>query len=306
MSVEQELPQLPRFSLLIPAILWKGNQAPQGKEDLPATRYRVNNIDIDAERLRAFNELLDWPDATLVHPCFLHTLAFPLQIKLMLQKAFPFSVMGVVHIANSFEQYQPVDRHSRVDICCYLGAIKRLKIGWLFSLHSEFYVAGKLVLKAKHQYLRRASQGKIATAPATPDVLDLTRYQSQQWQLPVSLGWQYANCSDDYNPIHLHPLSARLLGFKQNIAHGMWTKGRAFSALVAQIPALLHSPLRCEVEFKKPLYLPNTVTFYHRDSDVLASNGEGLSFGVLGEHQQQSTLHMSGSLSLLVPEQRSN
>ena len=33
------------------------------------------------------------------------------------------------------------------------------------------------------------------------------------WKLPGDLGRRYGSVSGDFNPIHLHPLSARLFGF---------------------------------------------------------------------------------------------
>jgi hypothetical protein len=44
-------------------------------------------------------------------------------------------------------------------------------------------------------------------------------------------GRLYARLSGDYNPIHLWPWSARLLGFKRPIIHGMHTVGRAVAEI---------------------------------------------------------------------------
>ena len=49
----------------------------------------------------------------------------------------------------------------------------------------------------------------------------------------ADLGVRYARVSGDWNPHHLWPWSARLLGYKSPIVHGMWT--------VARTLALLHS-----------------------------------------------------------------
>jgi acyl dehydratase len=76
------------------------------------------------------------------------------------------------------------------------------------------------------------------------------------WKLPGDLGRRYGAISGDRNPIHLHALSARLFGFKQAIAHGMWTKARALAALEP-----LPDAYTVDVEFKKPIFLPGRVTF---------------------------------------------
>ena len=56
--------------------------------------------------------------------------------------------------------------------------------------------------------------------------------------LAKDLGRRYAAISGDYNPIHLGALSAKLFGFKQAIAHGMWSKARCLAALDAVIQSL--------------------------------------------------------------------
>ena len=68
---------------------------------------------------------------------------------------------------------------------------------------------------------------------------------------------RYGSVSGDLNPIHMHPLSARLFGFKSAIAHGMWTKARCLAALDARLP----EAFTVEVTFKKPILLPGKVQF---------------------------------------------
>ena len=50
------------------------------------------------------------------------------------------------------------------------------------------------------------------------------------------LGRRYAAVSGDRNPIHMHSLSAKALGFPGAIAHGMWTKARCLAALESRLP----------------------------------------------------------------------
>ena len=37
--------------------------------------------------------------------------------------------------------------------------------------------------------------------------------------------------SGDHNPIHLHPLTAKALGYPRQLAHGMWSLARCVAAL---------------------------------------------------------------------------
>jgi len=99
-----------------------------------------------------------------------------------------------------------------------------------------------------------AESSSPATGPARSDA-------GAQWKLPGDLGRRYGSVSGDRNPIHMHALSARLFGFPQAIAHGMWTKARCLAALESTLP----DAYTVDVSFRKPILLPGRVTFAHQD-----------------------------------------
>jgi hypothetical protein len=88
------------------------------------------------------------------------------------------------------------------------------------------------------------------------------------------------------NPIHVHPLTARLFGFPTAIAHGMWTKARCLAALESRLPGAFV----VQVAFKKPILLPATVEFCERGSVA-----EGLEFAV--RDARKGTPHLAGRVS---------
>ncbi|QYX78182.1 MaoC family dehydratase [Streptomyces akebiae] len=76
-----------------------------------------------------------------------------------------------------------------------------------------------------------------------------------EWRLGGDVGRRYGAVSGDRNPIHLHPLGARLFGFPRAIAHGMWTVARCL-AEHGTPPATL-----VRAEFRAPVPLPGAVTY---------------------------------------------
>jgi acyl dehydratase len=84
-----------------------------------------------------------------------------------------------------------------------------------------------------------------------------------EWKLKGDLGRRFAAVSGDRNPIHLYPITAKAFGFPTNIAHGMWTKSRALAALQNRLPEAYEA----NVEFRKPVLLPTTVSFGSRVHD---------------------------------------
>ena len=87
------------------------------------------------------------------------------------------------------------------------------------------------------------------------------------------------------SPGALHPLSARLFGFKSAIAHGMWTKARCLAALAPRLP----DAFTVEVAFKKPILLPGKVEFAELDGPGGAFN---VSFGARDTRKGSS--HLEG------------
>ncbi|WP_254400710.1 MaoC/PaaZ C-terminal domain-containing protein [Streptomyces sp. AC555_RSS877] len=89
------------------------------------------------------------------------------------------------------------------------------------------------------------------TAPQAPVPLPAVA----EWRLAGDVGRRYGAASGDRNPIHLHPLTARLFGFPRAIAHGMWTVARCLAAHGTS------QAVRIRAEFRAPVLLPGTVTY---------------------------------------------
>ncbi|MCC5826430.1 MaoC/PaaZ C-terminal domain-containing protein [Alkalimonas sp.] len=194
-------------------------------------------------------------------PCWFQVASFPLQLYLLTQRRFPLAAIGLVHLTNRIEVLAPPDPHSPVRMAVHSGLPEPHAKGQLVWLEIAFYQHGQLVWRSRASYLQRQQQSdpKQDRLPpaATNAVLSLAQH-STLWTLPASLGWRYGRLSGDLNPIHLHPLLARLFGFKANIAHGMWSKARCLAELAAQ-GALPEPPYQVEVRFAKPIFLPAKV-----------------------------------------------
>jgi acyl dehydratase len=161
--------------------------------------------------------------------------------------------------------------------------------GRQFSLRTEARVGEELVWEEVSTNLRRGRGDESALAPEVASSEGLPR--TATWKLKGDLGRRYAAVSGDYNPIHVHPLSARLFGFPSAIAHGMWTKARSLAALEPRLP----DAFTVEVAFKKPILLPATVEFAS-DEVAPAAAGERsapVHFGV--RDANKGTPHLVGA-----------
>jgi acyl dehydratase len=186
-----------------------------------------------------------------------HVLAFPLQVALMTDRAFPLALPGLVHVRNRIVQSRPLATGEPLDVQVWAERFAAHVRGATVDLCASVTSGGTEVWRSRSTYLAR---GAIAPAGA-PDadvrvsVGALDRVAAQ-WRVPADTGRRYAAVSGDANPIHLSTLSAKAFGFKRAIAHGMWVEARALAALSGRLP----DAVDVDVAFRKPLFLPSTVT----------------------------------------------
>ena len=182
----------------------------------------------------------------------------------LLTGPFPFSPLGLVHIANRIEQRRPLTAGERLDLRVWAEDLRPHDRGRQFDMVAEASVDGEVAWRDVSTYLHRREVAGVAAcaAIAVPIGGDRTakhpiRAPTAVWRLPGDVGRRYARVSGDNNPIHTHPLIAKALGQPGTIAHGMWTKAHCLAALEAELP----ETFVVDVRFKLPLRIPGRATF---------------------------------------------
>jgi acyl dehydratase len=242
----------------------------------------LNDAAVDRQRLAAYSRVCGFGLSETLPATYPHMLAFPLHLALMTDPRFPFPAIGLVHIYNRIVQHRPIAASETLSLRVWADPIEPHPRGRQVSIRTEARVGQELVWEEVSTNLRRGSgSDESAPAPSVASAEDLPA--AATWSLKGDLGRRYASVSGDYNPIHVHPLSAKLFGFPSAIAHGMWTKARCLAALGPTLPAALS----VEVAFKRPIVLPARVQF---------AEGEGR-FGVRGA--KKPVPHLDGAFSAL-------
>ena len=256
-----------------------------GGGEVPDIALVLDDIQIDPDRLAAFDRVCGYSLSDSIPAVYIHILAFPLQLTLMTDGGFPLPAIGLVHIANKITQHRPVAIGERLSLRVWATELEPHPRGTQFTLRSQARVGDELVWEEWSTNLRRgATNGKAGKAPDVASTEDVPAMAT--WKLPGDLGRQYAGVSGDRNPIHVHPLSAKLFGFPTAIAHGMWTKARCLAALGPR----LDETFTADVAFRKPILLPATVKFAEELSDG------AIRFGV--RDARKGTPHLDGLVSL--------
>jgi acyl dehydratase len=230
-----------------------GGSASEVPTDL---ELELAGVAIDAAHLAAYARVCGFALRDELPATYLHVVAFPLHLALMADRRFPFGAVGLVHMANTVAHVRPVRLGERVAMHVRPTALEPHPRGRTFTIVSHARVGDEVVWRETSTFLRREAGGDGGgqvprDAPARP------LPARAEWRLAGDLGRRYAAVSGDRNPIHLHDLGAKLLGFPRTIAHGMWTQARCLAALERSLPAAYTVTAR----FRRPVLLPSRVTF---------------------------------------------
>jgi acyl dehydratase len=252
-------------------------------QEVPDTVLVLEDVHTDRTRLAAYDRVCGFPLRDQLPATYPHILAFPLHLRLMTDPAFPFPALGLVHIQNAILQRRPINADEVVSLRVWATPLQSHPRGSMFTLRTEVRSSEELVWEETSTILKRGegTGGDRAKDDRSADDPLVTA----TWRLPGDLGRRYGGVSGDLNPIHIHPVSARLLGFPTAIVHGMWTKARCLAALDPHLP----ERFGVEVSFRKPILLPATVQFAQRGEE------HGLAFSVKGAGK--GTPHLDGRVS---------
>lgn len=207
--------------------------------------------------LAAYGRVCGFPESGPLPLTYPHVLAFPLTMRLMTGHAFPLPVLGLVHTWIEITPHRAVAPAEPLELTVYAQQLTAHRRGTEVTMATEARVSGELVWESRSGYLSRHRQAAQAAGPVTavPPAAGSLPARAE-WRLPGDLGRRYGSVSGDRNPIHLHPLTARLFGFPRAIAHGMWTVARCLAE--AGDPSSIRS---VRAGFRAPVLLPATVTY---------------------------------------------
>lgn len=249
--------------------------------ELPDSRYTLADQRIDPEHLVEYQQVCGFRTSDVLPPTYLHVLAFPVTVALMTERAFPFPLVGLVHVANSITVARPVRSDETVSFAVRAADLRPHPAGRQLDLLVDATVDGQTVWSGRSTYLRRG--GGSGEKGPRPEVAPTSGAVSQV-KVPGDIGRRYGAVSGDRNPIHLHPLTAKAFGFPTAIAHGMWLKARTLAALEGRLP----DSFTVDVAFKTPVLLPATI--------AIAAEHDGAGWAVDVRNARNGKPHLSGTV----------
>jgi acyl dehydratase len=230
-------------------------------QTLPSFAVEWTGARVDAKKLAQYCKSCALPDCDMLPALYLHALAMPLHMAVLSHPRFPLRAAGLVHLANEMESYAGIDPGSELRIACTMAPGRESEKGQTVEFHTSAYVAEQLAWRECSTYLSPARRTVSLRARATPaqNPVELGPALAQ-WSVPADAGRRFASAAQDWNPIHLSALTARLFGYPRAIAHGMLGAGRCLG-LLQQYTGIGH-PMRMRMRFKRPLFLPGQLALY--------------------------------------------
>jgi hypothetical protein len=286
-------PMIPGASLL-PFVPGRGGE-------IPDLDLKLEGIRTDPAAVAAYAKVCGFGLRDHLPPTYPHVLAFPLHMAVMADGGFPFGAVGLVHVENRIEQHRRIGIDEQLAIRVRPTKLQPHAKGRTFSLLTEVTVDGEVAWESVSTMLRRGSDNKDAPKEPKSELNQLLHPAggkvdsvrgvgagaNAEWRLGGGLGRSYAAVSGDRNPIHMHSLTAKPLGFPGAIAHGMWTKARCLAALDSR----LSDAFAIDVRFRKPILLPARVAF------ASVTEGDEIAFAVRDTKRQ--TPHLDGRVTPL-------
>jgi len=276
-------PLIPGASLL-PFVPGRGKEIPELDLSLAGVR-------VDPEKVAAYARVCGFALRDQLPPTYPHVLAFPLHMAVMADGSFPFGAVGLVHVENRIVQHRPLALDEELKLRVRPTKLEPHPRGHTFGLLTEAWSGRQKAWESVSTMLRRGKPAADVEVDAAMrkearhregEASLVDGSASAEWKLGGDLGRRYAAVSGDRNPIHMHALTAKPLGFPGAIAHGMWTKARCLAALESRLP----DAFAAEVRFRKPIQLPSRVEF------LSGGSGEEIDFTVRGA--QRHSPHLDG------------
>ncbi|MGO1563191.1 MAG: MaoC family dehydratase [Actinomycetaceae bacterium] len=231
---------------------------------LPKVALRSGTTTPDAAHLTAYQQLVGAPVDDTLPPGFVHVLGFPLAVALMARTDFPFSPLGMIHVSNRVIQRRPVRLGEPLTLTAWAHDAREHRRGTTVELSVTAEVGGEPVWSGRSTYLSKgAVPAGLEREPLPADADDqrgrredaIPAQPQALWTVTEADIHTYAQVSGDHNPIHTSWLGARAFGFRQRIAHGMYTAARALHAAGRPGSTIW------DVEFGSPVPLPSKVAF---------------------------------------------
>ena len=254
-----ELSSLPStFDIYSRAVLGALPVVGASGDSLPDDVLVLRSLKVDPDNLAEYTKVCGLRFGDTLPVTYPFILTFPIVMKLMVSKGFPFAAVGSVHAENVIEQFRPISVTEPLDITVHAENMREHRKGLLVDLVSEVHVGRELVWRQTSTFLHQQRTSLSGQPKPEPKEEEIPPVPTSTLRVDQKIIDRYASVSGDRNPIHVSTLGAKAFGFPKSIAHGMWSAAAALSAVEGRIPGTVTYTVR----FGKPVLLPSSLSLY--------------------------------------------
>ena len=254
-----ELSSLPStFDIYSRAVLGALPVVGASGDSLPDDVLVLRSLKVDPDNLAEYTKVCGLRFGDMLPVTYPFILTFPIVMKLMVSKGFPFAAVGSVHAENVIEQFRPISVTEPLDITVHAENMREHRKGLLVDLVSEVHVGRELVWRQTSTFLHQQRTSLSGQPKPEPKEEEIPPVPTSTLRVGQKIIDRYASVSGDRNPIHVSTLGAKAFGFPKSIAHGMWSAAAALSAVEGRIPGTVTYTVR----FGKPVLLPSSLSLY--------------------------------------------
>jgi len=254
------LPSLPKLG--VATLLRALFKRPARSADMPlSATFRLDRI--DRVHVRRYNAAFGFVGEA-VPITYLYLLAQRAQLATLAGRPIPFRIPGLIHVENRLAMEGVIDPDAALALTTVVSLPPPAANGAVLCvLETRAFAGERPAFICTSTYLiKRGSHTERSSAQPASAV----REPVGSWTLTSNAGRAYAALSGDWNPIHLWPWTARLMGMRAPIIHGMHSVAQA-CAMLEQ--ARGQRATRLDSRFKAPVPLGSEVKL------VGGSDGEG-------------------------------
>jgi acyl dehydratase len=235
----------------------KPYSAPKGTVIEPV-ELEARTVMLSAAHLQRYREVCAVPASVKgLPPAYLHVLAMPLHMQLFVVKNFPVKVLGLIHLRNTIRVLAPVDERAPLRLRVGFDTMRETDFGQEYDFTTSYEQNGVAVWEEISTMFARGTSGPKEGSKRP--VIERSNHpesgtHTDTLEVAENTGWRYARVSGDFNPIHLTARTAQMFGFKQAVAHGMWSMGRCLASAAPHLPDV---KIQIDTQFKLPVYIPS-------------------------------------------------
>lgn len=232
---------------------------------IPPLSLTIKGFRFRKQHIQRYSDYLSFSLDSLPLP-YLFVASQNAQLELLLNQAFPFKALGLVHRSIELTMPEPLDTLLDYEVALSLGEEIPHPKGVEFDVTMSFVHQGVEKALMVNRYFCFKKQPAMEHKPnPQPEFSQLETRKKLTFTESDVRG--YAKVSGDYNPIHLHAFTAKPFGFKRPIAHGMYMLAKSAASLELDVSYL-------KATFHRPALLPIALSLKADTNSAFLINGD--------------------------------